>query len=229
MLAKQMVNTRDGYNLWSRYYDQDKNVLVELDPPSYAKRIESILSLQKNNTALDACCGSGRHLRNLETYFSHVHGVDSSNQMLNLAAAKITTSTSKLYCDNFLNFKPETSYDFINCSLALMHFPNLENFFKKIVSLLSDEGTLYLTDAPKKFLDNGFFPRVENEGSKITIEHFVYNLDEVKNAALKAGLDITGWGYIPLNETLLDQDSYFEKYKGQAPLYYIVAKKVAHK
>jgi SAM-dependent methyltransferase len=221
------INTQDGYNLWSTYYDQDKNVLVELDPPQFSKRLETILKLKNRNAALDACCGSGRHLPNLEKYFRTVNGADSSSQMLALAANKLEKESSKVFCGNLLDFSPRINFDFINCSLALMHFSELNIFFNKISELLSEEGVIYLTDASKEFLDNGFFPKVECEGSKITIEHFVYNLSDVRKSLEEAGLEVLDFGFIPLNEKLIQKDKYFSKYMGHTPLYYIVARKKA--
>lgn len=82
----------------------------ELYPVVYAHRtVESavpeatfaadVVRLMPEDTALDLCCGAGRHLVTLEDYGAFLTGVDYSPQLLALARRQISPATSLVRAD----------------------------------------------------------------------------------------------------------------------------------
>lgn len=224
---KHQISTLQGYDLWAKWYDLEKNVLIYLDELYREHREHSIKKLlSSKNKALDVCCGSGRHLPVLEAYFQSVAGVDLSSQMLSAARAKVNLKKTTLYGVDFLSFNQDKQFDFINCSLALMHFPNLELFFKKAAALLNAGGILYLVDAPATFLEKGFTPHIHEEGKKIILDHVAHQQPSVKKAIANVGLTLLSETKLRLDPQVSAEIPEFSKFQDSDCLYVLVAKKV---
>lgn len=223
---KQQISTLQGYDLWAKWYDLEKNVLIYLDELYRQHREHSIKKLLKSkNRALDVCCGSGRHLPVLENYFKSVTGVDLSTQMLASAMEKADPLKTALYAGDFLSFIPSAKCDFINCSLALMHFRELKGFCKKAAELLAPGGILYLVDAPATFLEKGFTPHIHRNGKKIILDHVAHAQMDVEAAVVSAGLEIVSQTNLKLDPQTSMEIPEFSKFKDFDCLYVLIAKK----
>jgi SAM-dependent methyltransferase len=75
----------EGYGAWAESYDLPGNQLIDLEQPI----VWEILDGLPPGTALDAACGTGRHAEYLAALGHTVIGVDSSPEMLAIAAAKV--------------------------------------------------------------------------------------------------------------------------------------------
>lgn len=63
------------YGVLARYYDTETNFLINI--------------IGNRKTILDAGCGTGTHMANLDNHNFIVDGFDFSNEMLNIAKKKV--------------------------------------------------------------------------------------------------------------------------------------------
>src|SRR5829696_6104215 len=79
------ISTREGYDSWASWYDDQPNQLLEIEQPI----VREILDRVPVGVALDAACGTGRHAAYLASLGHTVIGVDSSPGMLARAREKV--------------------------------------------------------------------------------------------------------------------------------------------
>ncbi len=215
-----------GYDLWACTYDREKNFLVDFERLNQIKRDRTITEyVEKRQKALDLGCGTGRHLNILEKRFTSVVGLDVSKGMLAAARKKRSNQRTKLVCGDFLKKVLKDRFDFINCSLALMHFSDLDLFFSKIVTNLDESGVLYLVDASEELLKRGSSPNFDLEDKTVSVNFHVHTLTAVKKAAEKAGLEILDFERMVFDEGIPLKLAKYERYRGLPCLYSIVARK----
>jgi SAM-dependent methyltransferase len=187
------ANTRSGYNLWSKTYDLEDNFLVWLEKFYSNKRLDCINSfIGMRKCCLDIGCGTGRHLAELEENFEEVFGIDLSEEMLLKAESKINKSKTVLICEDFYNLNIYNKFDFLNCSLALMHFQNIEKFFQKSYSLLAKNGVLFLVDASYELMKQGTSPNFNYNGTDIIVNYTVHKSDDILTSASNQGFELIG-------------------------------------
>ena len=75
---------RGGYQGWAPTYDDPGNQLIDIEGPI----VREILASLPVGVALDAACGTGRHAAYLAELGHRVIGVDSSPEMLSVAAGE---------------------------------------------------------------------------------------------------------------------------------------------
>jgi ubiquinone/menaquinone biosynthesis C-methylase UbiE len=78
------VSTQEGYDLWSKTYDQPGNPLVALEEPVMAELLGAVSGI----SILDVGCGTGRHSLKLARQGARVTGFDFSAGMLDRARMK---------------------------------------------------------------------------------------------------------------------------------------------
>ena len=95
--------------------------------------------------ALDAACGTGRHSAKLAGLGHEVIGVDSSAEMLALAARKVPDGRFLLGDLTDLPV-PAASVDLVVCGLALTHQPSLLPVFREFARVLRPGGRVVTSD-----------------------------------------------------------------------------------
>jgi ubiquinone/menaquinone biosynthesis C-methylase UbiE len=132
----------EGYRAWAEAYDQPGNQLIDLEQPI----VRAILDGLPRGTALDAACGTGRHAEYLAALGHTVIGVDTSPQMLAVAAAKVPGADFR---QGDLYQLPVASQhvDVVVCALALAHVPDLAPVLAEFVRVLRPGGHLVISDS----------------------------------------------------------------------------------
>jgi ubiquinone/menaquinone biosynthesis C-methylase UbiE len=221
------IDVKSGYDAWSSSYDIKKNVLIELDKLHEIKRrhaFKRLASVPKK--ALDLCCGTGRHLNTLEQHFEETTAIDFSQNMIEKAVRRSKKKNTKIICQDVLKHDfGQTRFDFINFSLALMHFESLSGIILCIKSLLRPKGLLFLVDAESEFLLSGSKPRCHLNNKKMLISFQIRDSLSVAKSLTQAGLDILEYEVIPFNQSLLKIAQKFTRYEGLDCLHYILAQK----
>lgn len=225
---EDISSVKAGYNLWAPSYDTECNVLTRLETSQGFIRKNVILKLKtEKEFALDIGCGSGRHLAGLEADFENVVGIDLSENMLSFARTKCLKPTTELLCDDFLNHNfGDKKFDFINCSLALMHIRDLEKFISKVSSLLKPSGVFYLVDATEELLNRGSSPNFDRDGKNIRVAHEIHSFSDIRNLMLKYQLAMDAEGFIPFDPYIIGSDRKLIRYLHQDCLYFMAAEKV---
>jgi 2-polyprenyl-3-methyl-5-hydroxy-6-metoxy-1,4-benzoquinol methylase len=90
------IGTREGYDQWSAFYDQDDNLLIRLDHQEIDARLRNLAGKR----VLDVGCGTGRHAIPLATSGAKGTGIDFSEGMLSLARSKPGASDVTWLCQD---------------------------------------------------------------------------------------------------------------------------------
>ncbi|MBY0224014.1 class I SAM-dependent methyltransferase [Sporosarcina aquimarina] len=128
--------------------------------------------------------GSGTGLISLELtdLVESILLVDSSQQMLEVAKAKISckgiTNTNVLYSD-FIEETPDLKADIVLMSLVLLHIPDTEKISQELFSVLNNGGKLIIIDFDKN--DKINHPKVHNG----------FSHDELKKRLTEVGFQQT--------------------------------------
>ncbi len=149
------VDTVDGYRIWSRTYDEPGNGLFGVEEPL----VHAILDELPAGTALDAACGTGRYAAQLADRGHRVIGVDSSEDMLARARARVPRVTSSgVSCSGCRD--PDGHVDLVVCALALTHVPDLKPVFAEFARVLRPGGHLVTADVHHEWVAFGSVPQV---------------------------------------------------------------------
>lgn len=135
------ISTREGYDSWAPWYDEQPNQLLEIEQPI----VREILDALPIGIALDAACGTGRHAAYLASLGHGVIGVDSSPGMLARAREKVPQGE---FHEADLHELPlaDDSVDLVVCAIALMHLADIESPFREFARVLRPGGHLVVSD-----------------------------------------------------------------------------------
>jgi malonyl-CoA O-methyltransferase len=132
------IAARDGYDRWSRFYDDDPNPLVHVEQPLAHGLLGPLAGL----SALDIGCGTGRHAIRMAREGAHVSAVDFSTGMLERArerAGDLKIDFRIHDLSEVLPF-PDESFDRVMCSLVLDHIPDVAGLFAEMRRLVRPSG-----------------------------------------------------------------------------------------
>ena len=191
-LAKYSVKVNEldliaGYQLWAATYDALDNALIAFEGPI----VRELVGPGPWGDVLDACTGTGRHLAWLVKDAASATGLDQSPEMLAIAKAKVPGASFLLgsLCDDHNGDLPDASFDLIVCSLALAHFPNLDEPVAALARLVRPGGRIVLSDSHPLFnaLDGqAFFPH--EDGSTPFVRNYDHLISDYLRSFRRVGL-----------------------------------------
>ncbi|WP_181347812.1 class I SAM-dependent methyltransferase [Thalassobacillus sp. CUG 92003] len=127
------------------------------------KEVRPELRNSESKSLLDYGSGTGLVSLELSDLVASVLLVDSSEQMLDVARAKIShkgmSNASVLYAD-FTEETPDHKVDIVLMSLVLLHIPDTKNILHRLFDCLNDGGKLIIIDFDKN--DKINHPKVHN-------------------------------------------------------------------
>jgi SAM-dependent methyltransferase len=181
----------DGYAAWADRYDAGPrpNPATIADDEALAPLLAG---LPAGARVLDAACGTGRHAATLAAAGHEVVGVDASEAMLAVAAAKLPGADLRLGRLDDLPLD-DGEVDAVVCSLALTHVAELEPVLAELARVLRPGGTAILSDLyPVTVLLGGTatFPG-DGPGFELPyVPNLLHPVSEYVAAALAAGFAI---------------------------------------
>jgi SAM-dependent methyltransferase len=182
------VDTVDGYRIWSRTYDEPGNGLFGVDEPL----VHAILDELPAGKALDAACGTGRYAAQLADRGHRVIGVDSSEDMLVRARARVPGGHFELGELQRLPV-PDGHVDLVVCALALTHVPDLKPVFAEFARVLRPGGHLITVDVHHEWVAFGSVPQVAvADGGPALMPAPRHRASDYLAAALPVGLQVRG-------------------------------------
>lgn len=196
------ISTREGYDRWAPWYDEQANQLLEIEQPI----VREILDALPIGVALDAACGTGRHAAYLASLGHTVIGVDSSPGMLAVAREKIPQGE---FHEADLHELPlaEDSVDLVVCAIALVHVPDLESPFGEFARVLRPGGHLVVSDQRGLIGDIGSPVGSDGpEGERGYIPVYVRLASEYLAAALPLGFQVLRCEEPRVPSPLLDEE-----------------------
>jgi len=143
-VSENIINqTRDFYNKISKDFNRTRSFNWREVSPIVCKFINN------NHKVLDLGCGNGRLFDLLKQKNVSYVGVDSSENLINLAEKKYKDTGAKFFVSNALNLPfSKNSFDCVVSLAVLHHIPSKqgrEKFFKEIKKVLKKDGILILT------------------------------------------------------------------------------------
>nr|WP_246211165.1 class I SAM-dependent methyltransferase [Phytoactinopolyspora alkaliphila] len=180
------VHPVDGYQVWSRTYDEPRNGLFDIDEPL----VFPILDRLPDGVALDAACGTGRFAEYLTATGHQVIGVDSSPDMLERARERVPEAQFKLGDLQRLPLADD-EVDVVVCALALVHVRDLEPVMAEFARVLRPGGHLVISDVHHERVFRGSVPRVLGpRGERGRIATYRHRTGDYLRAALPSGLHV---------------------------------------
>jgi SAM-dependent methyltransferase len=149
------VSAREGYALWSKVYDAEKNPLIAIEEP----RVDALVATLPLGRALDAGAGTGRHALKLARRGMDVTAFDQSPEMLAHARQAAEREGLRIEfrlgaLEDALPFETD-AFDLVVCALALLHVADFAPVVAEFFRVLKPGGHLLITD---------FHPDVVAEG-----------------------------------------------------------------
>ncbi|HEX4775475.1 MAG TPA: class I SAM-dependent methyltransferase [Acidimicrobiia bacterium] len=173
-----------GYAAWAPRYD-GPNPAIEADTPI----VHELLDGAPHGDALDAACGTGRHAAHLDALGYAVTGVDASDEMLDVARAKVPAAEFR---HGRLDALPvdDASVGVVTCSLALTHVADLAPVIHEFARVLRPGGWAVVSDMHPMIVALGgtaAFPSAEGALEIPHVPNLVHHVSEYVEAALAAG------------------------------------------
>jgi ubiquinone/menaquinone biosynthesis C-methylase UbiE len=190
----------DGYARWSKSYD-GPNPAIEREQPI----VHAMLAELPVGVALDAACGTGRHAGKLYELGHQVIGVDTTEEMLAMARAKLPKVDFRA---GRLEELPvdDASVDLVTCSLALTHVPDLGPVMREFARVLRPGGRAVLSDIHPWMASTGAvaaFPRDDGKPGVPFVVNIVHQVSDYIAAFHDAGLAIEGCLEPAVNEEVI--------------------------
>ncbi|GAB1193558.1 hypothetical protein APSETT444_002779 [Aspergillus pseudonomiae] len=213
----EYVETVEAYNRWAEVYDTDGNFLQALDTIEMQQLLPQLLKKVTASTQagpaklVDLGCGTGRNTRQLLKFApqdAHIVGLDASPGMLDVA--RTTVDKEKKSDPSLANRVSLEIYDLLRsppappaCSLGaagvistlvLEHIP-VDQFFEGAAAVMRPGGYFLLTNMHSEMgsiSQAGFVDTAT--GTKIRPTSYSHTIEEVLDAAQKAGFEVEELG-----------------------------------
>jgi predicted TPR repeat methyltransferase len=205
-----VVSVEAGYAEWAHNYDA--TVATELDEPL----LNSLTSIHWGQVrrAADLACGTGRTGVWLKNHgVASIHGVDLTQQMLDVAASKPAHEQLHL-ADVAKSGLASSAYDLCMLVLADEHLAELEPAYREAMRLLAKGGHFVLVGYHPFFLMQGTPTHYHREGDDepIAIQSYVHLFSEHFDAAGKAGLEVVEFRECVIDEKWLASKPKWREY-----------------
>jgi ubiquinone/menaquinone biosynthesis C-methylase UbiE len=142
------------------------------------KEVRKELRNNKSKSLIDYGSGTGLISLELSDLVDSILLIDSSEQMLEVAKAKISHKgiiNSKVLYADFTQESPELRADIILLSLVLLHIPDTKKILQELFNILNTGGKLIIIDFDKN--DKINHPKVHNG----------FSHEELKNSLSESG------------------------------------------
>jgi ubiquinone/menaquinone biosynthesis C-methylase UbiE len=178
----------EGYAAWAPRYDEP-NPAVETSRAVMA----AMLVDAPPGVALDAACGTGGQAEQLASLGYEVIGVDGSDEMLDVARAKVPAATFRRGDLDALPLD-DASVDVVTCSLALTHVTELGPAIADFARVLRPGGCVILADIHPLAVTFGaaaaIFPTGEEGLQFAYVRNHLHQVADYVTAAIAAGLTV---------------------------------------
>lgn len=185
--ARVVADPQSAYALWAKNYPpRPHNRLMEVEQ----QVVLSLLPAVHGRTVLDAGCGTGRYVRELDARGASVIGIDLSTAML--AHARAVSDRLTRADVRALPFR-HGSIDLVVSGLALGDVAELEIALGEIGRVLRAGGCAIYSVVHPSGEAQGWSRTFESDGRRFAIDGFWHSADRHRGACLMAGLTIDEW------------------------------------
>lgn len=165
---KQENLIKKNKNFFNSVADHYDNKLLKSWFLKALQKTIELIDIKENSRILDLGCGTGNLLKILEDENKNLmlFGIDISEKMLKIAAAKLKKSKLILNSAENINFK-ENFLDIVFSTEAFHHFSNYNLIMKNIHKILKKDGKLIVLDVDFGFILNKIFHFIEPGNNKM--------------------------------------------------------------
>ena len=185
--ARRRLEPQAAYALWAPSYPPHAhNPLMALEQ----RTVLSLLPPLNGLAVLDAGCGSGRYLRELQKLGAAAIGVDLSAAMLSRAS-----EVSKRIARADIRALPlgTASIDAIVCGLAFSDVPKLEAALGELARVLRPGGCIVYSVVHPIGATQGWSRTFDIGGRSIAIDSYWHGVARHRKACACAGLQVSAW------------------------------------
>lgn len=141
-----MMNDREFFNQvafkWDDMCHHDENKI---------NHIIDISEVKKDSKILDVGTGTGVLIKYLmETNPKEIHGVDLSENMIQVAKSKYKDDRVKFYAEDIVEFNEEKDFDYVFIYSAYPHFKDKEKLFSHLRKLMKENGKIIICHSQSK-------------------------------------------------------------------------------
>lgn len=181
-----MIQTGNLYSNLSAYYDLFCADVEYAEQCAFTRRVFESFAQSNGQQYLDLACGTGAHIKIMQSLGFTATGVDNSAEMLAQAAQRCPDAGFIL--SDMAAFETPIRYDLISCFLYSIHYSHpvsaLKQTLKRVFDALEPGGVFV-------------FNAVDIKG--ITNRHFVTSQAIAENKLLTF---VSGWCYRGMGETM---------------------------
>jgi len=184
---QEKIAPQSAYARWaSSYPPRPHNPLMAIEH----KTVVSLLPDVSGATVLDAGCGSGRYVRELEARGARVVGMDLSPAMLERARE---TTTRLARADLRALPFDAMSIDLVVCGLALGDVAEIELALIEIARVLRPGGRVIYSVVHPAGEAAGWSRTFESDGRQWAVDGYWHSLDRHRRSCEAAGFVIEEW------------------------------------
>ena len=217
----QRIKVREGYDLWSRIYDERASSLVALD----RRHTLPHLHPRTGERILDAGCGTGGHLDSIRRSGALPVGLDFSAGML-AAARRIHHETPLVQADLNRHLPVRSrSFDAVLCTLVSEHLSDLHHFFEGVFRVLRLGGRLVFSAFHPAMAAAGVEANFEIEGMEYRLGAELHTQEDYLSSIADAGFENLTWSEFEVDDQLVAEAPSARKHLGQMLLLLIQAER----
>jgi SAM-dependent methyltransferase len=212
-----------GYDLWSKTYDQTPNPLVALD----RRHTMTLLSPRTSERILDAGCGTGAYFRFMLSQGSKPVGLDFSREMLELTQRKHPgLPLVQADLNDQLPFR-EHVFDAVLCALVGEHVTKLQTLFRELSASLGPKGRLVFSVFHPEMAAAGTEANFECGGVEYRLGAERHTVDDYLSLIDDAGFRSIRFREFRGDQKLAEEIPSASKYLGRPLLLTIEARKLS--
>ena len=212
---------RTGYDLWAQAYDGTPNPLVSLD----RRHTLDVLSPRPLERILDAGCGTGAHVRAIGEAGARPVGVDFSRGMLRVAR-RANRSVPFVQADLNRGLPVDRAvFDALLCALVSEHLHRLAIFLADSYAVLRAGGRLVFSAFHPEIAASGVEANFECDGTEYRLGAEPHTTDDYLGRIEDAGFRDLRWREHQVDQLIVDEIPWAEKYLGQPLLFTVEARR----
>lgn len=177
-----------AYNAWAKQYDTDENLTRDLDIQSTIETLDKY----KFGNVIELGCGTGKNTSWLLKKAKKIISIDFSQEMLNLAEAKIKDDRVRFVKANLNDdWAIESDFaDLITCSLTLEHIKDFNHIFTQANQKLKKNGLFFISELHPYKQYTGSKAKYETKSGITELQVFVHHTSEYLDNAINNNFDL---------------------------------------
>lgn len=183
------MSIENAYNAWAKQYDTNTNKTRDLD----AQSTVSTLNKYPFKRVLELGCGTGKNTQWLIQKAERVIGLDFSNEMLQIAKAKIPNekvSFQKADLNKTWEKIHDQSVDLITSSLVLEHIADLDHIFEQANKKLIEHGLFFISELHPYRQYQGSRAKFDTESGTVKLEAYTHHISDFTENAKRHGFQL---------------------------------------